>query len=368
MSATPAGRTGPGSLLRRRLGGVVAVVAVLAACAAPAPPVASGSEAVGYRNPVFEPILADPSVVRADDGTFYAYGTEDDWGDGEGSRVVPVVRSTDLVTWEYVGAAFADQPRWHNGFVWAPDVVRVGGAYHLYYSLSVWGDANPGIGVATSPDPAGPFTDHGALLTSREVGVENSIDPQVVVDDGARYLLWGSFHGIYGVRLSADGLSLAGNKFQIAGDGFEAPYVVVRDGVYWFFGSLGSCCEGALSTYRVAVGRAERLQGPYLGRDGTDLREGLGTPLLRSGAGFVGPGHPAVVRDDHGGDWLLYHAIEPRQPYVDSGANRRVLMLDPLVWTDGWPSVAGGQPGDGRQPPPRLDPRPLSRPAFEVHE
>jgi len=45
-----------------------------------------------YTNPVFEPILADPTVVRADDGWFYAYGTQDDWGDGHGSRLIPVVK------------------------------------------------------------------------------------------------------------------------------------------------------------------------------------------------------------------------------------------------------------------------------------
>lgn len=33
-----------------------------------------------YVNPVFEPVLADPGVLRAEDGSFYVYGTEDDWG------------------------------------------------------------------------------------------------------------------------------------------------------------------------------------------------------------------------------------------------------------------------------------------------
>src|SRR5690606_41405711 len=38
-----------------------------------------------YKNPVFEPILADPTVIRdPKSGFFYAYGTQDDWGDGAG--------------------------------------------------------------------------------------------------------------------------------------------------------------------------------------------------------------------------------------------------------------------------------------------
>ncbi|WP_431804075.1 hypothetical protein [Halobacillus andaensis] len=33
-----------------------------------------------YQNPVFEPVLADPSIIEGEDGYFYAYGTEDAWG------------------------------------------------------------------------------------------------------------------------------------------------------------------------------------------------------------------------------------------------------------------------------------------------
>jgi arabinan endo-1,5-alpha-L-arabinosidase len=116
--------------------------------------------------------------------------------------------------------------------------------------VSVWGDADPGIGVATAEDPAGPFTDEGPLLTSREIGVPNSIDPSVFASaDGAHHLVWGS---------------LDGEPTRIAGDAWEAVKIEERDGVYWLFGSLGSCCEGMASTYRIAVGRADELTGPYV--------------------------------------------------------------------------------------------------------
>lgn len=330
-------------------GAALLAVAVLAAACA-------GDEPAPYANPVFEPVLADPSVVRGEDGLYYAYGTEDDWGDGGGSRAVPVVRSADLVSWEHVGEAFEARPDWKApAFVWAPDIQAFGDAYHLYYSLSVWGDADPGIGVATAGSPGGPFTDHGKLFTSTEIGVENSIDPYVHSEDGIPYLFWGSFHGIYGVALTADGLAVDGEKFQVAGDAFEAPYLVERDGAYWLFGSLGSCCEGEFSTYSVSVGRADALEGPYLDRDGTDLLDGQGTPVLQGGGRFTGPGHSAVVRDDAGTDWIVYHAIERDEPYLSSGANRRVLMIDPLRWDDGWPSVAGLAPSEDKQAGPHFD-------------
>src|SRR5690606_31048746 len=117
----------------------------------PKPPEADPEEEVMYRNPVFEPILADPTVVRDPrTGLFYAYGTEDNWGDGVGNRVVPIVSSENLTSWTLVGQAFSTKPNWKNsGNIWAPDVVYMDGKFVMYYSYSTWGDANPGVGVAT---------------------------------------------------------------------------------------------------------------------------------------------------------------------------------------------------------------------------
>jgi arabinan endo-1,5-alpha-L-arabinosidase len=304
-----------------------------------------------YQNPVFEPILADPTVTRATDGAFYAYGTEDDWRDGEGPRLVPIVRSTNLVEWEYVGEAFASRPDWKDdGGIWAPEITRQGGRYVLYYSLSVWGDPNPGIGVATADSPEGPFEDRGKLFTSEEIGVPNSIDPFYFEEDGTKYLFWGSFHGIYGVELSSDGMRIVGEKFQIAGDRFEAPYILKRDGSYYFFGSVGSCCEGPLSTYHVEVGRADRLAGPYRSRAGRDLSTFPGNLVVEGSDAFVGPGHNTMVTDADGTEWLLYHAYEEDHAWIQS-TPRRCLMLDPLVWNEGWPSVEGRIPSTERVGP-----------------
>ncbi|NJO69768.1 MAG: family 43 glycosylhydrolase, partial [Bacteroidetes bacterium] len=113
-----------------------------------------------YRNPVFQPVFADPSVVKATDGYFYAYATEDDWGGTNGLHIVPVIRSADLVNWTFVTDVFTQKPAWKNqGFIWAPDISIVNGKYYLYYSYSLWGDPNPGIGLAIADEPGGPFTD-----------------------------------------------------------------------------------------------------------------------------------------------------------------------------------------------------------------
>ena len=167
-----------------------------------------------YINPVFTPVLADPSIVEYN-GYFYAYGTEDDWGSEGGYHLVPVIRSKDLVNWEFVRDAFDVKPNWKEGGIWAPDVTLINGQFVMYYSFSLWGDPNPGIGVATSPTPEGPYTDLGKLFDSDEIGVANSIDAFYIENNGNKYLFWGSFQGIYSIRLGADGISTIGDKIQI---------------------------------------------------------------------------------------------------------------------------------------------------------
>lgn len=64
-----------------------------------------------YTNPVFSPVLADPSIIKHE-GYFYAYGTENNWGKEGGYHLVPVVRSRDLVNWTFVNDALTAKPDW----------------------------------------------------------------------------------------------------------------------------------------------------------------------------------------------------------------------------------------------------------------
>jgi arabinan endo-1,5-alpha-L-arabinosidase len=319
-----------------------------------APATTTTPEGPRYRNPVFEPILADPTLIRTDDGTFYAYGTEDNWHDGEGPRVAPTVRSEDLVEWEYVGEAFDSKPDWkENGYIWAPEVERIDGEWIMYYAYSEWGDENPGIGVATADSPEGSFTDQGKLFDSESIGVDNSIDPFYYEDDGTPYLFWGSFNGIHGIELSADGRSLAGEKFQIAGDRYEAAYIFKREGTYYLMVSSGSCCDGPMTTYQVEVGRSESLRGPYVNHVGDELSNYPGRIVVGEGEQFDGPGHNTMAVDDAGNRWLVYHAYD-RDEYWIRNTPRRPMLIDPIEWVDGWPQVPGQTPNVSG-PAPEID-------------
>ena len=292
------------------------------------------AQTVTNRQPVIDMSAPDPTVIRAEDGTFYLYATED-------MRNVPIFHSANLVDWKLVGTAFTDnsRPKWlPKGGIWAPDIQRVGGKYYLYYAKSVWGgEWDAGIGVAVSNNPAGPFVDRGCMFTSKQIGIQNCIDPFYIEDGGKKYLFFGSFHGIYGVELTADGLHVkqGAKPREVAGTFMEATYIRRRGGYYYLFGSTGTCCEGARSTYRITIGRSKSLFGPYVDKAGQRLLDNHYNILLDKDDSVLGPGHNAgLITDDAGNDYMFYHGFKASDP--DAG---RAVWLSRIVWADGWPSA-----------------------------
>lgn len=298
-----------------------------------------------YNNPIINRSLPDPTIIEAENGSFYLYATED-------IRNVPIYKSDDLVNWEFAGTAFTNSTRptfEPNGGIWAPDINYIDDKYVLYYSMSVWGgEWTAGIGVATADNPEGPFTDHGKLFRSNEIGVQNSIDQFYIEEDGQKYLFWGSFRGIYSIELSDDGLSLKpeAEKQRIAGTAYEGVYIYPRNGFYYMFASIGSCCEGLNSTYTTVVTRSENLFGPYVDKQGRPMMENNHELLIRKNQQFVGTGHNSeIVQDDEGQDWFFYHAVSVARP------DGRVLMMDRIHWQNDWPFVEGGTPSLSAEKP-----------------
>ena len=291
-----------------------------------------------YSNPIIQRSLPDPTIIKADDGNFYLYATED-------IRNTPIYKSADLVNWDFTGTAFTKNSRPDfepDGGLWAPDINYINGKYVLYYSMSVWGgEWTCGIGVAVSDSPEGPFTDMGKLFRSNEIGVQNSIDPYYIEENGRHYLFWGSFRGIYAIELTNDGLSLKPDavKQQIAGTAYEGVYIHKRNNWFYLFASIGSCCEGVNSTYTTVVGRADNLFGPYSDRNNQLMMENHHEEIIRRNDRFAGTGHNSeIVEDDAGNSWIFYHAVDLQNP------KGRVLMLDEIQWEDGWPLVEGNSP------------------------
>ena len=313
-----------------------------------------------FSNPIIRKSIPDPSVMKCDDGYFYLYGTED-------TRNLPIYRSRNLIDWTFVGTAFteATRPRTVGPYVaykradgsmqspmmWAPDINYINGQYVLYYSIGVWGNLQKsGVGVATSERPEGPFVDRGCVFLSEDIGVTNSIDQFYIREDGKNYLVWGSFYGIYIVQLTDDGLRVmpGATKRQLAGGLTEASYIYKKDGYYYLFGSAGSCCEGANSTYRVVYGRSSSLFGPYTNKSGGRMLDNQAETLLAGNDFVAGPGHNAeFVDDDKGQTWIIYHGYLRQQ--ADQG---RVVFLDQVKWRNGWPYMDNnGGPTQSAQAP-----------------
>ncbi|MBU1307551.1 MAG: arabinan endo-1,5-alpha-L-arabinosidase [Alphaproteobacteria bacterium] len=292
--------------------------------------------------------IHDPSITVLDGGIVsFATGVERA-PDGGTPRTKT---SPDGINWQEAGALPGGMPAWivsELGFtprnIWAPSVFETGGTHYLYYSASSFGHNDSAIGLMTNAalDPTRPtegWVDQGLVTRSRQGNDFNAIDPFRTDLDGKAYLSFGSFWD--GIRLleldPASGKPLPGAEpMPIAsrgGGAIEAPAIVEYDGRFYLFVSFDSCCRGKSSTYRIMVGRADAITGPYLDADGKPMLEGGGTELLATTGRYIGPGGQEVFLRE-GKPWLVFHYYDGDE----SGMPK--LALVPIGWTtDGWPQL-----------------------------
>ncbi|RZK92648.1 MAG: arabinan endo-1,5-alpha-L-arabinosidase, partial [Hymenobacter sp.] len=121
---------------------------------------------------------------------------------------------------------------------------------------------------------------------------------------------------------------------SLPGDGaIEGPFIFRHGEFYYLFVSFDYCCRGPQSTYKMMVGRARAVTGPYLDQAGTPLEQGGGTLVLQGDANWYGVGHNAVATFDKV-DYLIFHGYDAH----DQG--RPKLRIEPLTWSAaGWPQV-----------------------------
>jgi len=141
--------------------------------------------------PVFTVDFPDPFILPHGDG-FLAYATNA----SKPRANIQMAHSRDLVTWRLLRGqsgqrdALPDLPDWAApGFTWAPEVMRIGGRYVMYFTVRERASDLQCVGAATAADPLGPFVPagDGPLVCQRELG--GSIDPSPFRDaDGSLYL------------------------------------------------------------------------------------------------------------------------------------------------------------------------------------
>lgn len=365
---------------------MLSFVAALSLSAALLPP-AVGSAAAGddYTNPVsasFADTYADPAVILAKDGYWYAYATADPLRAGDPPGIGHIARTRDWSTWEYVGTIFdaTNRPSWAEptAGLWAPDIRYIDGKYVLYFTVTNT-TLNPGedsaIGVATADSPAGPWIPADRPIVAPRANGDSffwTFDPAGFTSrDGRQWLYYGSYYGgVQVVEVSTDGLTATGTPTQVTSwDRYEGAYVIEHEGWYYLMGSSANCCAGPATGYSVFAGRSRSPQGPFLDAAGLDLNAsvtGGTTVLTQNGNRWIGAGHNAFFTDARGRDFIAYHAIDKGNAWLSQpfGINRRPLLIDRIDWVDGWPRVrAGIGPSDTPQPRPVTGSRLAGNPA-----
>lgn len=273
--------------------------------------------------------LPDPSVIEVD-GTYYAAGSSNNWG-----PVYPIYKSTDLKNWTFVNYVFREKPEWTTDSYWAPELYYHNGTFYCYYTARRT-DGTSVIGVATTQNIEEGFEDQGQLL---EWGSE-AIDAYVYNQDGTLFITWKGYGlnpdkpiQILGSELTADGLSLKGESFEVVTaesdtweeGGIEGQSIVKRDGYLYMLYSGNACC-GSVCSYKVGVARAKTMRGPW--------QKFEGNPILEGNSTWKCPGHGTALQAN--ARWYyLYHAYPVKGfPYLG-----RSPLLSEIHWREdtGWP-------------------------------
>ena len=279
-----------------------------------------------YNNPVINADYSDPDVCVGPSGEdYYMTASSFQWTPG-----LPILHSRDMGNWEIVGYALKSlyegdckltehyNKVQHGNGVWAPSIRYHQGEYYIY-----WGDPDHGVYMVKTKDPAGEWEQPVCVIRGK-----GYIDTTPLWDeDGRCYLVNGwansrsKFASVLTVReMSADGTRAIGQPVIVFdGNGTEnrtceGPKFYKRDGWYWIMCPAGGVPEG----FQLAM-RSKSPYGPYEAKK-----------VLQQGKTAInGPHQGAWVHTKYGEDWFLH--------FQDKEAYGRVMHLNPVDWTTGWP-------------------------------
>ena len=281
-----------------------------------------------YTNPVINADYSDPDVCVGASGEDY-YLTASSFQCVPG---LPILHSKDLVNWEIVSYALTElyegdeqmvrhfsTPR-HGDGVWAPSIRYHDGWYYIY-----WGDPDFGVYMVKTQNPEGKWEPPVCVIRGK-----GYIDTTPLWDDDGRcYLVngWANsrarFASVLTVReLSADGTKAIGQPVIVFdGNGTEnrtceGPKFYKRDGWYWIM-----CPAGGVPTGFQLAMRSKSPYGPYEAKQ----------VLWQGKTNINGPHQGGWVHTKYGEDWFLH--------FQDKGCYGRVVHLQPVDWSSGWPMM-----------------------------
>ncbi len=279
-----------------------------------------------YYNPILHGDYSDPDVIRVGED-YYMVSSSFTYLPG-----VPVLHSKDLVHWHIINYCVRalpfekyDVPQ-HGSGTWAPSIRYHNGTFYVFIPLP-----DEGILVARTEDIYGEFR-LNMLCQSN-----GWIDPcPIWEDDGRAYMVFAYARSRCGIkhRLSLVEIDPACTRLlgepktvfdgeQIAPT-MEGPKLYRYGKYYYIFAPAGGVPQGWQS-----VLRSESLFGPYEHR----------IVLHQGGTAVNGPHQGGWVTDPQGNHWFLH--------FQDVGALGRIIHLQPMCFSDGWPFIGTEQNGDG---------------------
>jgi xylan 1,4-beta-xylosidase len=270
-----------------------------------------------FLNPIVSGDHPDPSILKDGDDYYMTFSSFDAYPG------LVIWHSRDLINWRPIAPTLTK----NVGSVWAPDLVKHGSRYYVYFpartatyrsNYVIWADSI-----------RGPWSEPIDLKIGQ-------IDPgHAVGPDGTRYLFMSAG---YLARLAPDGLSVVGemkkvydgwqypNDWIVEGFAQEGPKILKRGDYYYMVLAEGGTA-GPPTGHMIVSARSKTIEGPW--------ENSPHNPIVRtttSADRWWSKGHGTLVQDRAGAWWMVYHAYE--NGFYTLG---RQTLLQPIEWTpDGW--------------------------------
>ena len=298
-----------------------------------------------YTNPLFYDEFSDPDMIRVGEW-FYLTGTTMHSMPG-----LPVLRSKDLVNWEFVSYAataldlgpayrLEDGRNIYGQGHWAPSFRYRDGTFYIFSNVN-----HEVTQFYTATNPAGPWQHKAMKQSLHDLSV-------LFDDDGKAYVVWG-YRSIQFAQLTDDLTDIVpGTQREIipqsAGMGEGLHF-------YKFKGKYFITSAWYEQRMRMPAARADRPEGPYEVNQAISIDEDFGLAQGNRLADMKGtkppydikPGNPHAtgklslhqggIVETPLGEWWGFSMMD----YNSVG---RLTALSPITWKDGWPWF--GLPGN----------------------
>ncbi len=271
-----------------------------------------------YSNPLIWEDLPDLEVIRAGDAYYYTASTF------HHSPGAPVLRSYDLVNWEYISHSVPvldfdnsynlNGSRSYVNGIWA-STLQYRESNKTFYWMGCMHNKGGGY-VFTAKSPEGPWTKNSSQACYYDMGL--LIDK----DTDKMYVAWGN-NSINVAELSADGMrevrrqEVFKTPSNIPGP-LEGSRFYKINGNYYIF----------MTQYANGEYVARSTNGPF----GPYEIRPFAVKLPYAGVGSGGAPHQGGIVQTQNGDWYYI-------AFNDAFPAGRLPVMAPMTWNNGWPSV-----------------------------